>query len=747
MSERGRPKPWPWHLLGLFRSLYQKGRHTLRDHKIVVLSLGIIGIAAFLTRFLAIARHGAPSGADYGNYLTNLHAFLGNDVTGQGVQYPAVFLLYLWGIVSLFGELPGLQVSGPLLGAALCLPSYLLLRNFVERPLALVGTALITFAEGISEMIGWGGNPNLLGMIFGALFMAFLQRFVQHGKRADLLRGAVSFGLLAGSHQIALVFFGVTAIFGIVLLAVKLRNKQSIVRSAEVVAAGLLFSIPFLPFYVVFTLSSSELLPQRPIPFTLADLTFVVTWLFRESLALWILLSIVAILGYRSLGSSNKVGFSFGIALFASPFILATTIMVLHPVRPLYFLYLGIVPGAMVFVQDAFRVVELPRHLPRPSVDRTTVVAALVLAFALVVVSTAGRRATQAADWYLVVGDDVREGLEWIKQNTPKSSVIATSGPSRYGPEQLVGCTWGWWIEGYAQRKSFCTADPQALAWSSQVQRTLEANKAFAGPISLENGWLRVGDYWPYGSRGNPIISGDFGHGYEALLYFNDARVTVTWSPDGGGPVRIDSLYLLTSRSTSHVVIPSHVRLEFGAQGNGITINRTVELASGSGTVWVNYSFEVSGEIDRVDISVFGTSTSSLNDFDFAAKKLQVGGVPGFREKVAGSVQVGEGGDVLNETAMAFETNPDVLMPEVRFAFSPNGGSYRVSFMVEAYYDRSYAPTDVRVFDAYSIFADVGVGFVLVDKHKIRDVEWFTNDLARFRMVHQNFGIAVFEVR
>src|SRR5437867_2794040 len=141
-------------------------------HKTTALLLFIITVSAFVARFLATSRFPAPPGSDYGNYLTNLHALLGNDVTGDGVQYPWLFLVYVWGVVSLFGELGGLSISGPFLGAIVCVPSYFLLRTYAKPVYALVGSAIITFGGAISEMLWCGGNPNLLGLGFGTRFVA-----------------------------------------------------------------------------------------------------------------------------------------------------------------------------------------------------------------------------------------------------------------------------------------------------------------------------------------------------------------------------------------------------------------------------------------------------------------------------------------------------------------------------------------------------------------------------------------------
>jgi len=125
-------------------------------------ALGAICASGLVLRYLVLLRYPAPPGADYGNYLTNLHAMFGDDVTGGGVQYPAFFLLYLAALVRIMGEIPALQFSGPFLAGLTGLPVYLFLRRYVPREYALLGSAMIVFSEGISEMASFSGHCSSL---------------------------------------------------------------------------------------------------------------------------------------------------------------------------------------------------------------------------------------------------------------------------------------------------------------------------------------------------------------------------------------------------------------------------------------------------------------------------------------------------------------------------------------------------------------------------------------------------------
>ncbi|MFQ5985729.1 MAG: hypothetical protein ACE5KQ_00005, partial [Thermoplasmata archaeon] len=370
--------------------------------------------------------------------------------------------------------------------------------------------------------------------------------------------------------------------------------------------------------------------------------------------------------------------------------------------------------------------------------------ASVVLALAMILALTSHQRMVQATQYYSVMGDDVLDGLAWIEANTPRGSVIATTGPSQFGADALVGCVWGWWIEGLAQRKSFCSGDPVALAWQSQVQRTHDANRAFAGPISMENGWVRVGEYAPFGSRGNPIIATESGRGFQAMLFFNDAETEVRWSPLGVPAFRTDAPHYLPRHTVSQSSTPELGTIEHLAESAAMRVSRTVHLARDSSLVWVNYSIAVSGTINDVSIPVMGTSLSRLNHFDPILRTLEIGHDSTFPQGIGAQVKIITGGESL--TSVAFETNPEAAMPQVRFLFVPDGALFETSFAVRLISSPDAQSSDVRLADALSAFEVGEVDYVFVDKLKVRETEWFANDPAHFRIAYQNFAVALYEV-
>ncbi|MEK7715228.1 MAG: branched-chain amino acid ABC transporter permease, partial [candidate division NC10 bacterium] len=273
---------------------------------------------------------------------------------------------------------------------------------------------------------------------------------------------------------------------------------------------------------------------------------------------------------------------------------------------------------------------------------------------------------------------------------------------------------------------------------NAQIRRSADANRAFLGVVSVENGLLQLGDFAPFGSRGNPLIYGEFGRGYEPLVFFNDARVDISWR-DSGGQVRFDRPFYLPTRETSKAIDADRARLEFRAEGQGLLVVRTVESSRDSGTVWVNYTFEAAGTLDRVDISVFGTSRSRISNFDFTTDELTLGGELGFRDAVGGRVRIVDGATRLVGTLPM--TNLQAELSEYRFEFAPTAGTFRSAFAVDVGYHVTAVPGPVVSYAAREIFDAHGVGYLLIDRTKVREMEWLTNDRNGYRIAYRNFAL------
>src|SRR5207249_5447851 len=157
----------PWkHAASRLKSLFISVAKVLTREWRVWIPLVLIAAFGFLVRFSAEQTHPGPSGADYGNYLTNVAILWGRDVTGAGLQYPPLYLGYLSFLLVFFPALTALQISGPLLTSFLTFPGYKLVRLYAGKGPALMGSAIICLADPFSELLGWGGGPQIFATVF-----------------------------------------------------------------------------------------------------------------------------------------------------------------------------------------------------------------------------------------------------------------------------------------------------------------------------------------------------------------------------------------------------------------------------------------------------------------------------------------------------------------------------------------------------------------------------------------------------
>ena len=705
--------------------------------------LGAICASGLALRYLVLLRYPAPPGADYGNYLTNLHAMFGDDVTGGGVQYPAFFLLYLAALVRMMGEIPALQFSGPFLAGLTGLPMYLFLRRYVPREYALLGSAMMVFSEGISEMIGWGGNPTLLGIFFGTLFLTFLYDTVAKGTWRARLLAAASFALLAGSHQVSLAFFGFVGILFLSLFLALTRRIPSFLSGLSAIALGILGAAPFIPFYLSLGQTGADFLPTASNFPSAPDVGFIFGWLFREALIVWIPIAVISIVGYARLRSQDIVGFCLGVTLLVSPLVLAFTLMAVDPVRAFYYLYLGMIPGALIFVERALsRAKSIPRARGLKA-DWNSAGVAVVIGVALFLVSTSYARMNSATDWYYVASTDVLDGLSWIQSNAPIGSVVATNGPMKYGNDELVGCMWGWWIEGYARRPSLCTANPTALAWKDQVLMAADADRAFYGTNVVETGVIRVGDFAPFGTEGNPLVAANFGFGYTTFASFSDAGMAITWKPSQSASDLESSPSQMPIHSANVTTDQTRAVFRYGADGPNLTVERIVDTSQSSPVVWVNYTVVAIGVLHTVEVKIFGGSRTIFGGNDPSIGSIAVSNVPGFRTRIQGNLKLTAASSEL--ARMDISPHPANGNPAAIFSFAPNQTSFSASFAVMPSVDPPPAGGDLRLYNAISIFDNRRVQYALLDRADVRHVTWCAQDAQHWREVYSNEGVVVFE--
>jgi len=479
--------------------------------------LTVVLLAFVVYRLSAMAGHAAPPGSDGGNWLAFGRELLGEDVKAARSAYPPIVPALDWALSRLIGPLGAAKILGATSAVLAGIPLYLVAASAAPWWAALLGTVAFVGAGYRSEVVAFGGYPQLVGEAFtlGALWL--YARGVGTGRRRTLIGGAVLAALAVGSHHLSsVILVTATAVLTAMLLLQALPAKRIIARLVGFGLLTILLSVPFLPAYasMVRELAGS---PMNAQGWSLATAGDTFGYLFRNAVGLW-----YALLGVAGMGvllpapAERRTVRTLAAASLLTPLGLFAYFA---EVRFLQFLFVGMALGLALAAAFLWEAAAQPRA--------RQAVAAATLAVVAVVVWAGTVFTRQAFPWYQVIDNDRLEALEWLKQKSlPDSVILATATRN--------GWPIGWWIEGYTGRKTIIGADLRWMAFRqeqahaqevSAVVDLLRANDPAAVPRikRLGVGYLFLDEEnWPGGPPDVPFLEPAFENPAVIILRVGD---------------------------------------------------------------------------------------------------------------------------------------------------------------------------------------------------------------------------------
>jgi len=705
-----------------------------------VIALAMIAIVGAALRFSMLGRYAGLPSADHGNYLVAAHDLLGRDVTGYGLEYPPLMFALQLGFLGLADPIMATRIVVVASAAFLPFAFYVAVRRTSRTPWALLAAGLVTFAEAYSEMTGWGGGPDFLALVFMLASFGCFVAYLDGTRRRDLLLAIAFAGLTVWTHQLTALVYAFALVGWAVAELVRTRTPRVLLPFARFGAGAVLVSLPLAPLYLHL---SSRLAPQITplwpdgVDGSLQGLVFV----FRDSSALWALFAILASAGFARLLGRGRPEPRFWIAMVAVAFVLALTILRDNAARSLYFLVLPVLaglPAGLEYVWERMAA-ELPARDRRIAVP-------IFLAFLVVsssaFVGVSVQRMSIAVDWYHAIDVDELEALDWLRGNTPADAVIATSGlPLLVQPE---GNRFGWWIEGYAERKSFYTGSAALYTFREQRAMVALANRFFLGNAIEENEALRLVENAPADLR-NPSLTLRSSEQDRLLFYFNDGvtflnysraaapgrnvtffaypanETRVTWNTTGAPTI-------VVGRADTDVSLEREESL----RGGDLLVNVTGRVTNGTvGSLtiplWVGPGLEFVG-VQIAGSRVAGTLESALGDsIPFAVTvTAPIGG--------AVSVRAIDADPVFGTPVLEYVASRAGNASEIRVGFAIDIGSVDLP---------ADAPLDTA--DAVDIARSQRVTHVFQSRRIYEQLERFLKDRDRFATVFSNEKIEIFE--
>lgn len=440
---------------------------------ILFLLLLIGTVAAY--RWIQLDGNLGPPGSDGGQWLAFSHQmFSGERVKAGFERYPPMVPLLLGFLTPVLPPLLALKILGILASVVISIPVYLLLRTAISPWLAAVLAAAVPLAPYHSEVLMFGGYPQMLGTAFLVLSVFLLVKGLHTGQVRWFLGAGLATAMTIGTNVLPAV--QALAAGGAVLLISPFRLRHegwSVVRrrlGSALLWWGLLSAALVLPFSSAylgyFTTGYFSTAAERATnPLTLALLP-TLGWLgsaWRWEFLLWLSILVVmlpaaikATLGRKLLLADATAGLVVcavvvlllfrelrSLQVIEISLVLSVGILVRVPISMPWGMSVGRFSNALTLI---------PWRQIKGSVG-TALATALVLVVVLAVVVVGERRSRIAYDWYLVLNPSALSALDWLRANGhPGARVVATGGPR--------GNNYGWWIEGYAHLPTYMVGNP-----------------------------------------------------------------------------------------------------------------------------------------------------------------------------------------------------------------------------------------------------------------------------------------------
>ena len=699
-----------------------------------------------------------PPFHDGGNWLKLANALVGNAYPmweQTTLQYPPLFNALLALIGTILGDaLLAIKLLGLLVVALMPLAIYPLAREIGGSwKIGLIAAWLMAFHPIFQEMYGWGGYPNALGLLvlFGALY--FLVK-VYHEKSMKYLVGSLVFSSLVilSHHLTTIVFFAIALGWALFYLWMRFIRKASIddrgmLRVALCFAVALvvfvLWRLAAGPFqYVVFNPSS---LSVRPF-----DLE-AFWWIFKSE-SLTTLLFLTSILGSAALFLQRRrvelvllamwvflpLAFTqtyiFGIALDFKrlPIFSVPALAILSSCSFL------LVQGRSVSFAKSNTSSSATKSKPNPSnplylkVDIWVLLVIAVVVSLLCSVTLVGAAAQQSVFVYYhhitdyTYNDEERlEALNWIRENTLFNAVIVADDAL------------GRWIEGFAARRVVMRLPPFQAFMLSEVDRYKAADLLLHSNLEVRNEFVRLRDGTPYWTRETPLFSISKGNDFKDLFYVVDAynRVSFMFNDTRWveAPYKPESFLMNWLEKNSSRVTTV---MEFYCQS--LLINKTLSLEAESSEATLRYHVTPLKpiELESMDVALWipPGASAKASWFEAMPMDLEIGGEPIllWSDPAPQYVELSpdpESGQ--SRILITYAPLNDEFDVTLQFAF-PSAVKSTWSVGVEGL-------TSDEVIEIYHV-THIAVG------KRLYDMERLYQD-PRFRQVHSNSKIAVFEVK
>ena len=559
-------------------------------------------------------------------WLKNANALLGNTYplwNQTTLQYPPFFNIILATFIMLtHNALLSLKILGITLISLLPLTIYPLTKEITKDYRAgIIAVWLTAFHPAFSEMYGWGGYPNLLGIIFLNLSLYFLYKIMKGEKNnKNILMASIFTSLLTITHHLTIIVY--TAIGSTILLLTFLNiiRKHAQLSQLQILIPITISAITFIiwrilagPFqYIVFNYAS-----QLNRPFDMDAFW----WIFKDPLAASLLL-LTATMGSLELYYLNKKEELILLLVWVLfPFLFTQSYIIGIALDPRRFPMFSI-PAIMILSSTNITLLKEninPKTLTQ-NLDMQIIIASLLILTVIINILTGTVTTYKVNEYYHYITDyayasDQRlQALNWIKTSTPPNTTFVADE------------TLGRWIEGYAQRRTLIQLPPFQIFIIGELERYEAASLILtAYNIELRNEYLRILDRIPYDTTRTPWIEQSTGPDYTKVIYLVDSTVQTSFTYAKN--TWIESPYKATISNITWInKTPTYASISITYNSKSLKIIKTIGLAKNSRTVDINYTIipTINATLQKTEIPIWIPYESTLNNYIYYSNKLRL---------------------------------------------------------------------------------------------------------------------------
>ena len=513
---------------------------------------------SFIYRVLLMLWEGLPPGADIGLHNSVIHSITGSGNVnffynayhmggGLSLTFPG-YHIFASSIILMTGlpEYLTQTVIVSLFSSLIVLIGYLITKRVWSETSALIVAFLAAISRFDIEMLMWGGYPNVITLVLIPLTFYLYLLKDKFSKTPFLVSTSILAGSIFFTHSLsAAMYIAITTCVVLFILVEPKKfgttRKNCIYWFLPIILGALLF-LPFIIQAVPEYLNSNSSLSSD----ATSSMAIKVATIATQQLPLSLVLPLFGVLAGFLLFSKKYAGRFLALPTFLLsawtfvPLVLSQTYLIGFPIdynRFLYFLILPLIIFIAVLIEhgssffayfiSSYRSFadqsqkikkKTSQKLARFSANRTHggiyagfILFLLMFSFIALPIFMSpiyynGGQTIQS--FYQLMDNQLWDAIQWAKTNTSTNAVFVSDA------------LYGWWLGGFAQRRTYSAVDPQYLTINSEYNKSLFAKSLLDTNYLIDNGLIQVREDGGYIARHNPEIVAKLNWTYFPISFF-----------------------------------------------------------------------------------------------------------------------------------------------------------------------------------------------------------------------------------